>query len=176
MCTAPLLAVHVPDAVQHAGPGTAIGVRPEPLERRTEQLEHLGVAGLLAPGRAHPRQRRRRPLRRPPALLEQPQRVTEPGMRILELILFVTQLAQTGEQPRLALTVLTAAHRRHGRGMRTRPGVTRHAIGEAMGSILMGRHHITEEQAFDVLRRSSQENNVKLREVAHLVCAGGGLP
>ncbi|MEU9313663.1 GAF and ANTAR domain-containing protein [Streptomyces sp. NPDC048256] len=52
---------------------------------------------------------------------------------------------------------------------------TRHAIGEAMG-ILMGRHHITEEQAFDVLRRYSQENNVKLREVAHLVCAGGGLP
>ncbi|MCX5372819.1 GAF and ANTAR domain-containing protein [Streptomyces sp. NBC_00103] len=51
---------------------------------------------------------------------------------------------------------------------------TRHAIGEAMG-ILMGRHHITEEQAFDVLRRYSQENNVKLREVARLVCAGRGL-
>ncbi|WP_199875995.1 GAF and ANTAR domain-containing protein [Streptomyces sp. Root1310] len=51
---------------------------------------------------------------------------------------------------------------------------TRHAIGEAMG-ILMGSHHITEEQAFDVLRRYSQENNVKLREVARLVCAGGSL-
>ncbi|MFH0178696.1 GAF and ANTAR domain-containing protein [Streptomyces cacaoi] len=52
---------------------------------------------------------------------------------------------------------------------------TRHAIGEAMG-ILMGHHHITEEQAFDVLRRYSQENNIKLREVARLVCAGQHLP
>jgi hypothetical protein len=51
---------------------------------------------------------------------------------------------------------------------------TRHAIGEAMG-ILMGSHHLSEEQAFDVLRRYSQENNVKLREVARLVCAKGGL-
>ncbi|MER5198389.1 GAF and ANTAR domain-containing protein [Streptomyces sp. NPDC002755] len=52
---------------------------------------------------------------------------------------------------------------------------TRHAIGEAMG-ILMGRHHLTEDQAFDVLRRYSQENNIKLREVARKVCEGGGLP
>ncbi|MET8170020.1 GAF and ANTAR domain-containing protein [Streptomyces sp. NPDC005329] len=52
---------------------------------------------------------------------------------------------------------------------------TRHAIGEAMG-ILMGSHHITEEQAFDVLRRYSQENNIKLREVARMVCAGRSLP
>ncbi|MEW2121635.1 GAF and ANTAR domain-containing protein [Streptomyces sp. NPDC005474] len=52
---------------------------------------------------------------------------------------------------------------------------TRHAIGEAMG-ILMGRHHVTEEQAFDVLRRYSQQNNVKLREVARQVCEQGGLP
>ncbi|MFD9389481.1 GAF and ANTAR domain-containing protein [Streptomyces sp. NPDC060000] len=51
---------------------------------------------------------------------------------------------------------------------------TRHVIGEAMG-ILMGSHHITEEQAFDVLRRYSQENNVKLREVARLVCERGTL-
>ncbi|MGW0706386.1 GAF and ANTAR domain-containing protein [Streptomyces sp. NPDC002643] len=51
---------------------------------------------------------------------------------------------------------------------------TRHVIGEAMG-ILMGGHHLTEEQAFDVLRRYSQENNVKLREVARLVCEQGHL-
>ncbi|MCI3928521.1 GAF and ANTAR domain-containing protein [Streptomyces sp. AN091965] len=51
---------------------------------------------------------------------------------------------------------------------------TRHLIGEAMG-ILMGSHRLTEEQAFDVLRRYSQENNVKLREVARRVCEGGGL-
>ncbi|MFD5862326.1 GAF and ANTAR domain-containing protein [Streptomyces chartreusis] len=51
---------------------------------------------------------------------------------------------------------------------------TRHLIGEAMG-ILMGSHHITEEQAFDVLRRYSQENNIKLREVARLICERGRL-
>ncbi|MFE4580054.1 GAF and ANTAR domain-containing protein [Streptomyces chartreusis] len=51
---------------------------------------------------------------------------------------------------------------------------TRHLIGEAMG-ILMGSRHLTEEQAFDVLRRYSQENNVKLREVARLVCEQGTL-
>jgi len=51
---------------------------------------------------------------------------------------------------------------------------TRHMIGEAMG-ILMGSHNLTEEQAFDVLRRYSQENNLKLREVARLVCERGTL-
>ncbi|MFF7355622.1 MULTISPECIES: GAF and ANTAR domain-containing protein [Streptomyces] len=51
---------------------------------------------------------------------------------------------------------------------------TRHVIGEAMG-ILMGSHHLTEEQAFDVLRRFSQENNIKLREVARRVCEQGTL-
>ncbi|KOX02520.1 antitermination regulator [Streptomyces sp. NRRL B-1140] len=51
---------------------------------------------------------------------------------------------------------------------------TRHTIGEAMG-ILMGSHRLTEEQAFDVLRRYSQEKNVKLREVARRVCAEGRL-
>ncbi|MGW1208032.1 GAF and ANTAR domain-containing protein [Streptomyces sp. NPDC002499] len=51
---------------------------------------------------------------------------------------------------------------------------TRHLIGEAMG-ILMGRHHITDDQAFDLLRRSSQENNIKLREVARRICEDGNL-
>ncbi|MDX3451197.1 GAF and ANTAR domain-containing protein [Streptomyces sp. ME02-8801-2C] len=51
---------------------------------------------------------------------------------------------------------------------------TRHAIGEAMG-ILMGRHHVTEEQAFDALRRYSQQHNVKLREVARRICEQGDL-
>ncbi|MFF5405790.1 GAF and ANTAR domain-containing protein [Streptomyces misionensis] len=51
---------------------------------------------------------------------------------------------------------------------------TRHVIGEAMG-ILMGRHDLTEDQAFDVLRRYSQDHNVKLREVARRVCEHGGL-
>ncbi|MFF5981666.1 GAF and ANTAR domain-containing protein [Streptomyces olindensis] len=51
---------------------------------------------------------------------------------------------------------------------------TRHVIGEAMG-ILMGSHSLTEDQAFDVLRRFSQEHNVKLREVARRVCEHGRL-
>ncbi|MGW1726706.1 GAF and ANTAR domain-containing protein [Streptomyces sp. NPDC002306] len=51
---------------------------------------------------------------------------------------------------------------------------TRHVIGEAMG-ILMGSRHLTEEQAFDVLRRYSQQTNTKLREVARRICAHGGL-
>ncbi|MFJ6728417.1 GAF and ANTAR domain-containing protein [Streptomyces sp. NPDC091281] len=51
---------------------------------------------------------------------------------------------------------------------------TRHIIGEAMG-ILMGGHKLTEAQAFDVLRRYSQDKNIKLREVARQVCEKGGL-
>ncbi|MDX2592729.1 MULTISPECIES: GAF and ANTAR domain-containing protein [Streptomyces] len=51
---------------------------------------------------------------------------------------------------------------------------TRHTIGEAMG-ILMGSRRLTEDQAFDVLRRYSQEHNVKLREVARQICERGGL-
>ncbi|SEG95554.1 GAF domain-containing protein [Actinacidiphila yanglinensis] len=52
---------------------------------------------------------------------------------------------------------------------------TRHVIGEAMG-ILMGRNQLTEDQAFDVLRRYSQETNSKLRDVARRICENGSLP
>ncbi|MEU9394723.1 GAF and ANTAR domain-containing protein [Streptomyces sp. NPDC048324] len=45
---------------------------------------------------------------------------------------------------------------------------TRHAIGEAMG-ILMERHKLSEDDAFDVLRRISQQHNIKLRDVAQRV-------
>jgi GAF domain-containing protein len=41
----------------------------------------------------------------------------------------------------------------------------RKLIGQAQG-ILMERFDLTEEQAFSVLRRYSQDNNVKLRDVA----------
>ncbi|MEH0524023.1 GAF and ANTAR domain-containing protein [Streptomyces stelliscabiei] len=51
---------------------------------------------------------------------------------------------------------------------------TRHLIGEAMG-ILMGSLHVSEQEAFDVLRRFSQENNIKLREVARRICERGTL-
>ncbi|MFJ4536871.1 GAF and ANTAR domain-containing protein [Streptomyces tibetensis] len=48
---------------------------------------------------------------------------------------------------------------------------TRHAIGEAMG-ILMERHQLSEDDAFGVLRRISQDHNLKLRDVARQVTAG----
>ncbi|KOX00823.1 antitermination regulator [Streptomyces sp. NRRL B-1140] len=51
---------------------------------------------------------------------------------------------------------------------------TRHTVGEAMG-ILMGARRLTEDQAFDVLRRYSQEQNIKLREVASRICEQGTL-
>ncbi|WP_241844774.1 GAF and ANTAR domain-containing protein [Streptomyces silvensis] len=51
---------------------------------------------------------------------------------------------------------------------------TRHIIGEAMG-ILMGSRHLSEDQAFDALRRYSQETNTKLREVARMICERGSL-
>ncbi|TQL18502.1 GAF and ANTAR domain-containing protein [Streptomyces sp. SLBN-134] len=49
---------------------------------------------------------------------------------------------------------------------------TRHLIGEAMG-ILMGRHQVTEDQAFDILRTRSQRTNTKLRDVARRVVETG---
>ncbi|MEU9439919.1 GAF and ANTAR domain-containing protein [Streptomyces sp. NPDC048304] len=52
---------------------------------------------------------------------------------------------------------------------------TRHAIGEAMG-ILMERHRLSEDDAFDVLRRVSQHHNVKLRDVAQRVRRGPLIP
>ncbi|CAL9356552.1 hypothetical protein SUDANB176_00585 [Streptomyces sp. enrichment culture] len=49
---------------------------------------------------------------------------------------------------------------------------TRHMIGEAMG-ILMGRHRITEDRAFEILRTQSQRTNTKLRDVARRICETG---
>ena len=45
---------------------------------------------------------------------------------------------------------------------------TRHSIGLAQG-LLMARYHLTTEQAFEYLRRSSQDANVKLRRLADSV-------
>jgi AmiR/NasT family two-component response regulator len=45
-------------------------------------------------------------------------------------------------------------------------------IGMAMG-ILMARHRLTQEQAFERLRDLSQRSNVKLRDVAEqIICTG----
>ena len=48
-------------------------------------------------------------------------------------------------------------------------------IGQAMG-ILIERHRIVSQEAFDLLRRASQDNNVKLREVAERVIETGAEP
>lgn len=52
---------------------------------------------------------------------------------------------------------------------------TRELIGQAQG-ILMERERITADQAFDVLRRASQQLNVKLRSVAETLVETGESP
>lgn len=52
---------------------------------------------------------------------------------------------------------------------------TRHEIGEAMG-ILMERHALTEDSAFKLLKKASQDHNIKLREIARRVCETGDKP
>ena len=52
---------------------------------------------------------------------------------------------------------------------------SRQVIGEAMG-VLIERHRITSEQAFARLVRASQNSNIKLREVAQIVCETGQDP
>ncbi|HKF87521.1 MAG TPA: ANTAR domain-containing protein [Propionibacteriaceae bacterium] len=52
--------------------------------------------------------------------------------------------------------------------------LSRDVIGQAKG-ILMERLKITPEDAFDLLRRSSQQLNIKLREVAHNLTDTGQL-
>ena len=53
--------------------------------------------------------------------------------------------------------------------------VTRELVGQAQG-ILMEREHITADQAFGILRRASQNLNVKLREVAQDLVDTGERP
>ena len=48
-------------------------------------------------------------------------------------------------------------------------------VGQAMG-ILIERHRIVSEEAFHMLRRASQDHNVKLREVAMRVIETGAEP
>lgn len=52
---------------------------------------------------------------------------------------------------------------------------SRDRIGQAKG-ILMERHRLDASEAFDALRRSSQERNMKLRDVADHVARTGALP
>ena len=52
---------------------------------------------------------------------------------------------------------------------------SRHDIGAALG-IVMERYKVSEEEAFSVLRKSSQDNNTKLRDLARTVAETGELP
>jgi GAF domain-containing protein len=52
---------------------------------------------------------------------------------------------------------------------------SRHRVGLAQG-ILMEQHGLNAEEAFDMLRRYSQANNVKLRTVAEHVVETGAFP
>jgi AmiR/NasT family two-component response regulator len=52
---------------------------------------------------------------------------------------------------------------------------SRDVIGQAKG-ILMAREHVTADEAFDILRTTSQHLNVKLRELAARVAETGELP
>ena len=52
---------------------------------------------------------------------------------------------------------------------------TRDVIGQAKG-ILMARHKLNAEEAFDLLRRTSQSQHVKLRDLAEQVAETGAVP
>lgn len=52
---------------------------------------------------------------------------------------------------------------------------TRQLIGQALG-IVMERFKVSEDQAFEVLKRSSQHRNVKLREIAEQITTTGEIP
>lgn len=49
---------------------------------------------------------------------------------------------------------------------------TRQEIGEALG-IAMERYKLSEQRAFEVLKRLSQNNNVKLRDIARQIVETG---
>ena len=51
---------------------------------------------------------------------------------------------------------------------------TRNLIGQAQG-ILMERHRVTADQAFAMLSKVSQNNNVKLRDIADRLVNTGTL-
>jgi AmiR/NasT family two-component response regulator len=52
---------------------------------------------------------------------------------------------------------------------------SRKLIGQAQG-ILMERYALDQDRAFEVLRRHSQDSNVKLRDVAQMIVDTSGPP
>jgi AmiR/NasT family two-component response regulator len=53
--------------------------------------------------------------------------------------------------------------------------LTRNVIGQAQG-MLMERHGLTADEAFDLLRRHSQQTNVKLVVLARRIADSGIVP
>lgn len=73
---------------------------------------------------------------------------------------------------RHASVALAAAHEEEG----LRHAISaRHLIGQAQG-MLMERYGLDADRAFALLRRHSQDNNIKLRDVAQQVIATGTTP
>jgi AmiR/NasT family two-component response regulator len=52
---------------------------------------------------------------------------------------------------------------------------TSRLIGEAVG-VVMSRYRLTEKQAWDAIRRASNKNNIKVRDLAEQVNRTGELP
>jgi GAF domain-containing protein len=76
----------------------------------------------------------------------------------------------------MALSVARTQASERGRSTNLRTAlVSREIIGQAQG-ILMERERITADQAFDLLRRSSQRLNLKLRDVAQQLVDTGTVP
>ncbi|MHA6631183.1 GAF and ANTAR domain-containing protein [Pseudonocardia sichuanensis] len=69
----------------------------------------------------------------------------------------------------IGLALLLAERERQSRHLETAL-TSRSTIDQALG-ILMGRHRISAEQAFDLLRRHSQQTNTKLRDLAAALVA-----
>jgi AmiR/NasT family two-component response regulator len=81
----------------------------------------------------------------------------------------------------VALGTIFAAHAaaamssaQHNRDLE-RKAASRDLIGRAKG-ILMARQHITDDEAFAVLRRASQRLNIKLAEIAQRVASSTESP
>lgn len=100
--------------------------------------------------------------------VERAERTELPDARLVgELLLH--SLAQAVQR-----TVIVGRNRRNEANLE-RALDSHRLVGQAMG-ILIERHRIVAHEAFDLLRRASQDHNIKLREVAERVIETGAEP
>ena len=97
------------------------------------------------------------------AILQGVTSVQDPGALVLDRL---------SEVATLAATALVAAQTEAGLNVALK---SRDVIGQAKG-ILMERHRITDDEAFEILKRSSQRLNVRLAGVAEGVARTGESP